>query len=159
MLFRSDGCTTRNDVLIAEAVSAPAVGAGCVLAGGSWYSAYDGVTTSDPGSFDIDHMVPLKEAWVSGAYAWSDARREAYANDLGVAYALIAVSASSNRSKSDADPSEWLPPLGAYRCTYVGEWLAVKVRWGLTVNYNEWIVLNRYANECPPFSGEVISAP
>lgn len=154
-----DGCDTRDEVLIAEAVTAPTVSAGCALTGGSWRSAYDGITTTDPGSFDIDHLVPLKEAWVSGAYAWSDTRRESFANDLGVGYALIGVSASTNRSKADQDPAEWMPPAGSYACTYIADWIAVKVRWSLTINYTEFTTLYRYASDCPPFPGEVTPLP
>src|SRR5688500_18250129 len=38
----SDGCNTRYEVLIAEAVTSPSVGSGCTLSGGRWYSYYDG---------------------------------------------------------------------------------------------------------------------
>ncbi|MEV0976570.1 hypothetical protein [Streptomyces sp. NPDC049915] len=55
-------------------------------------------------------MVPLAEAWDSGAWHWSPEEREAYANDLGDDRALIAVSATSNRSKADQDPTTWLSP-------------------------------------------------
>src|SRR5204862_764055 len=40
-----DGCDTRDEVLIDEAVRRPDVGAGCTLSGGKWYSKYDGITT------------------------------------------------------------------------------------------------------------------
>ncbi|WP_328538696.1 transposase [Streptomyces sp. NBC_00344] len=49
---------------------------------------------------------------------WTAARREAYANDLGAERSLVAVTAKSNRSKSDQEPSTWLPPLADARCTY-----------------------------------------
>ena len=52
-----DGCDTRHEVLIAESVVPARVGAGCAVTG-RWYSAYDGVTTTDPSTFDIDHVVP-----------------------------------------------------------------------------------------------------
>jgi hypothetical protein len=129
-----DGCDTRREVLIAEAVIAPTVSAGCSLSGGRWLSLYDDLTVTDPGGLDIDHLVPLAEAWDSGAYGWDAARRQAYANDLGVAWSLIAVSASSNRSKGDADPAEWLPPDASYTCQYVADWVAVKARWSLSVD-------------------------
>ena len=99
-----DGCDTRDEVLIKEAVVKPRVGAGCTLQGGEWRSRYDGLVTKDPSSFDIDHMVPLNEAWQSGAWTWSAAKRQAFANDLGYQASLIAVSASSNRSKGDSEP-------------------------------------------------------
>ncbi len=154
-----DGCDARAEVLIAEAVRAPAVGAGCALTGGRWQSTYDGLETTNPSSFDVDHMVPLKEAWVSGASGWSDDRRRAYANDLGVSYALIAVSAASNRSKADQDPAEWLPPLEAYHCVYVADWIATKLRWGLTIDLREYTTLFSYARRCPAPTFAIELAP
>lgn len=136
-----DGCDTRREVLIDEAVIPPSVSAGCSLSGGEWFSAYDGLTFTDPGDLDIDHVVALAEAWDSGAYAWDAARRRAFANDLGVPWSLIAVSASSNRSKSDKDPADWLPTNASVRCRYLGDWVAVKARWGLAVDDAERSVL------------------
>ncbi|HYF74610.1 MAG TPA: DUF1524 domain-containing protein, partial [Nocardioides sp.] len=78
-----DGCSTRNEVLLAEAEEAPGVGASCALSGGRWYSYYDGVSQTSASALDIDHLVPLAEAWDSGARSWSSATREAFANDLG----------------------------------------------------------------------------
>lgn len=144
-----DGCDARREVLISEAVVAPTIGARCDLIGGQWVSAYDGVATGDDSSFDVDHMVPLKEAWQSGAYAWSPSRREAFANDLDLPESLIAVSASSNRSKSDRDPADWLPPAASYRCQYLEAWLKVKVKWELTVDQREFQALRDNLLVCP----------
>lgn len=129
-----NGCDTRKEVLISEARVSPHIGAGCSLTGGRWWSAYDNLFITSASSLDIDHFVPLAEAWRSGAYRWSAGTREAYANDLGYSLSLIAVSASTNRSKSDADPAAWLPPFNAYRCTYVATWVAIKWRWRLTID-------------------------
>ncbi|MFJ4126118.1 HNH endonuclease family protein [[Kitasatospora] papulosa] len=133
----ADGCNTRNEVLLAEATTAPAVASGCKLTGGSWLSYYDGQEVTDPGALDIDHMVPLAEAWDSGASAWTAARREAYANDQGAAVSLVAVTARTNRSKADQDPAQWLPPAPDAHCRYVGEWVATKLRWQLTADTTE----------------------
>lgn len=130
----SNGCDTRREVLLAEAVDPPSIGAGCYLIGGRWVSLYDGIETTDPSTFDIDHVVALAEAWDSGASAWSLERRTRFANDLGVEWSLIAVSANSNRSKSDRDPTNWLPPMASARCEYLGMWLGVKVRWRLSID-------------------------
>ncbi|AZM51215.1 hypothetical protein DMA15_00290 [Streptomyces sp. WAC 01529] len=62
-------------------------------------------------------MVPLAEAWGSGASTWSAGRRQAHANDLGDERSLVVVTARNNRSKSDQDPAEWRPPLADARCT------------------------------------------
>ncbi|WP_208320398.1 cell wall-binding repeat-containing protein [Salinibacterium sp. ZJ77] len=139
----ADGCDTRREVLIAEATRSPAVGPGCSLSGGSWYSAYDGVETSDPSTFDVDHVVPLHEAWVSGAALWASTDRRAYANDLDFDRSLIAVSATSNRSKSDRDPSSWMPALPTYACEYAVDWVAVKYRWRLWVDEAERLALEQ----------------
>ncbi|MGW3334094.1 HNH endonuclease family protein [Streptomyces rubiginosohelvolus] len=142
---KSDGCNTRNEVLLAEAVVAPTVEAGCKLTGGTWTSYYDGQEVTSAGSLDIDHMVPLAEAWDSGASAWSAARREAYANDQGADVSLVAVTARSNRQKSDQDPADWMPPSPEAQCRYVGEWVATKLRWDLTADDRELQALKVYA--------------
>ncbi|MEU3706987.1 HNH endonuclease family protein [Streptomyces anulatus] len=142
----SDGCNTRNEVLIAEAVVAPTVGAGCKLTGGTWTSYYDGQEVTSAGSLDIDHMVPLAESWDSGASGWTAARREAYANDQGAHVSLVAVTARSNRQKSDQDPADWMPPSPDAQCRYVAEWVSTKLRWQLTADDRELDALKVYAD-------------
>lgn len=144
---QSDGCTTRQVVLIQEAIGGQR--SGCYMIGATWYSAYDGKTVSSASSLDIDHMVPLKEAWVSYASMWSPARRQAYANDLGYADSLVAVTASSNRSKSDRDPANWMPPNAAFECTYVESWVAVKYRCSLTMDPAEKNKVDSILARCP----------
>ena len=144
-----DGCDARREVLIDEAVAAPNVGSRCSLSGGEWLSRYDGKTASGNGSaFDVDHMVPLAEAWGSGAHNWAADRREDYANDLGYADSLIAVSASSNRSKGARDPAEWLPPAQGVHCWYAAAWINVKTRWDLTVDQAEADTLRSVLTGC-----------
>lgn len=130
---QADGCDTRETVLAREVQNGTRNA--CDVTG-QWVSLYDGKKFTVPSELDIDHMVPLKEAWVSGANTWSDYTREAYANDLDGAYSLIAVSASSNRSKSDKDPAQWMPPT-MDGCEYVARWVSVKHRWSLTVDTAE----------------------
>jgi hypothetical protein len=133
----ADVCNARYEVLIAEAVTKPRVTSSCRLYGGKWRSKYDGKTTTDPSTFDVDHVVALAEAWGSGAKRWTAGTRQRFANDLRYGASLIAVSASSNRSKSDREPGQWMPPTTSYRCTYVKRWIAVKWRWDLAVNTAE----------------------
>jgi hypothetical protein len=133
-----NGCSAREDVLIAESLSPAQVDPfGCKVIEGDWYSPYDGLTHTDPAELDIDHVVPLKEAWDSGAHSWSSARRRAFANDLSDARSLIAVTSSVNRSKGDKDPSNWMPPNRADWCRYIADWVAIKARWGLTMDQSE----------------------
>ena len=139
-------CDTRDEVLISESVvTATWSGTNCRITG-QWYSYYDGVSTTDSSTFDIDHMVALAEAHDSGGYAWSAATKEAFANDQGDPRSLVAVTASSNRGKGDKDPGEWLPLLE--RCRYIGEWVAVKHRWDLTADQAEKDALALQASNC-----------
>jgi hypothetical protein len=132
-----DGCDTRKEVLWAEAVIKPKESGRCTLTGGKWRSVYDKQNFTGSRGIDIDHMVPLEEAWASGAYKWTAATRQAFANDLGYARSLIAVSASSNRSKSANDPWLWMPTNASYRCQYINDWVAIKYRWNLAVDPTE----------------------
>jgi len=141
-----DGCNTRYEVLIAEAIVKPKVGAGCYLTGGRWRSAYDGKVFTNPTGLDIDHMVPLAEAWRSGAWAWTAAQRMDFANDLEDSRSLIAVTASLNRSKGDRDVAVWLP-LRA-QCNYISNWIAVKWRFDLTVDPVEGEFLQSKITAC-----------
>jgi len=138
-----DGCNTRCEVLRLERrATLPG------LSNGGWLSLYDGKVTENPSEFDIDHVVALGEAWRSGASQWDGARRQAFANDLDDPRALIAVSASSNRSKSDSDPSGWQPPNKDYWCEYVTAWMAIKLKWDLAVDPIEFTALQSIVESC-----------
>jgi hypothetical protein len=153
-----DGCNTRKEVLLRDAVTPPTIGAKCFLAGGEWFSVYDGLTFTDATLLDIDHVVPLAEAWDSGASAWSAARRKAYANDLGLPWGLLAVSASSNRGKGDRDPADWLPPRTEFLCEYLGDWVSIKARWSLTLDESEEQAIAGHS-ECAATGTQVLLAP
>lgn len=143
-----DGCNTRREVLIAESLTPVTVGTGCSLSGGSWHSAYDGLTFTDPADVSIDHVVAMAEAWDSGASQWAPDRREQFANELAVPWTLIAVSPRTNSEKSDQDPADWLPVVTSARCNYLADWLAIKVRWGLAVDQRERDAIGTLASGC-----------
>ncbi|MFF2191280.1 HNH endonuclease family protein [Streptomyces sp. NPDC058155] len=143
-----NSCNTRAEVLIAESRVAPTVEAGCKVTAGQWYSYYDGVIVTVPSQLDVDHMVPLAEAWDEGAKDWAAKRREAYANDISVERSLVAVTAKTNRSKSDQDPADWLPPLADAHCQYAADWVATKLRWDLTADAREINALRGVASGC-----------
>ena len=133
-----DGCDTREEVLIDESRSTAQVDRyGCKVVEGDWFSSYDGLRFTDPAELDIDHLVPLAEAWDSGASGWDAGRRQAFANDLDHPQALRAVSASSNRSKGDLDPGQWKPTRDAAWCEYANDWVTVKKAWDLAADQNE----------------------
>ncbi|MEW2577696.1 HNH endonuclease family protein [Streptomyces syringium] len=145
-----DGCHTRNEVLLAEATTAPEVTGRCTITRhtGQWQSWYDETVQTDKNDVDIDHMVPLGEAWDSGAAAWTAAERRDYANDLDDDRSLLAVRDSVNQSKADRDPAEWMPPAASATCRYLADWVTVKSRWHLSVDTSELTALHRIADGC-----------
>ena len=143
---QGEGCDTR-DVVLRRDGDGVAVAARCDIIAGTWFSVYDGETFDDPGDLDIDHMVPLANAWRTGAADWTDEQREAFANDL-TRPQLLAVSASSNRSKGDQDPSQWRPPRQDYWCTYAQSWITVKAYWNLRVTVEEKAALAEMLGTC-----------
>lgn len=145
-----DSCNTREEALIDESTSPAQVDPfGCKVIAGDWYSTYDKVTVTDPSGLDVDHVVALKEAWDSGAGRWTAAQREAFANDLSDPRALVAVTASSNRSKGEKDPPQWMPRNTAVHCTYLSDWVAVKSRWSLSMDESEYrFIEKRLKGQC-----------
>jgi len=141
-----NGCDTRAEVLLEEASTAPKIGVKCKLTGGKWFSSYDGKTITNASLLDVDHMVPLAEAWRSGAWKWSNAQRQSYANDLEDGRALIAVTLSTNRSKGDKDPALWMPQKD--QCKYVENWISIKLKYSLTADAKEAAKLNSLINKC-----------
>ncbi|MEU1789105.1 HNH endonuclease family protein [Streptomyces sparsogenes] len=119
----------------------------CRAISGHWVSPYDGVAAEAAGQLDIDHVVPLKEAWRSGAAVWTTEDRKAFANDL-MHSQLVAVSARSNRSKADKDPAHWQPPLAGYRCIYGRAWISVKHMYDLAVDPAERSALEGMLDTC-----------
>jgi hypothetical protein len=119
----------------------------CAATSGRWYSPYDGGVRYAASDVDIDHVIPLAEAWRSGANSWTTSRRQSFANDLSRPQ-LIAVTDNVNQSKGDQDPSTWQPPLSSYRCTYAKMWITVKYSWGLTLQSTEKTALQSTLNTC-----------
>jgi len=143
-----NGCNARQEVLIAESLTPVSVGARCSITGGTWYSHFDGLTFTESSKLDVDHFIPLAEAWRSGAHQWDRGTRTRFANDLGYSMSLIAVSASSNRSKGDRDVAGWMPPNRAFTCEYTYSWAKAKVRWDLAVDESELSALKRNWSGC-----------
>ncbi len=152
-----NGCNQRDDVLLRDAKPGTVrVGrqGRCdhdVLAG-TWVDPYTGRTLvfdnlkdlHQAEAIQIDHVVPLAEAWVSGARAWSADRRHRFANDLRE---LLAVDGPTNASKGDDDPAAWRPRRG-YQCTYAKRWIAVKHRWKLAADPSEVAALADMLGRC-----------
>jgi hypothetical protein len=142
----SGTCNTRETVLKRDGVGVT-VNSSCAPTAGSWTSPYDGATWTAASDVDIDHMVPLAEAWRSGAWAWTTAKRQSFANDLTNPQ-LWAVTDNVNQSKSDQDPSTWKPSLTSFWCTYAKAWIDVKYEWALTLNSTEKTALTTMLGHC-----------
>jgi len=147
-----NGCDTRNDILGRDLIAKTykAGTHGCLILSGTLLDPY---TASDilfvrggASEVDIDHVVALGNAWVSGASRWPYAERIAFANDP---LALLAVQASANRQKGDGDAATWLPSNKAYRCAYVARQVSVKIKFGLTLTPAEHDAIARTLGTCP----------
>ncbi|KAJ7835506.1 hypothetical protein B0H13DRAFT_2240077 [Mycena leptocephala] len=139
----SGTCDTRETVLKRDGTNV-VTNSACTATSGNWVSPYDGVATTLASDLDIDHLVPLKEAWLSGARDWTSAQREAFANDL-TRPQLVAVTDNLNESK---DPATFIPPLASYVCTYIRAWITVKHYYDLTIDAAEKTALTKYINAC-----------
>lgn len=149
---RKGECTTRETVLQQQGQGVT-VDEKCAPTAGTWHSTYDGVTTTNPDDLEIDHVVPLAEVARSGPVVngarqrpgdWSPAQREAYANDMT---GLVAVTGSSNSSKSDEDPATWLPSENP--CAYVTTWVQIKKKYNLSTDQAEHDAIASVLAHCP----------
>lgn len=143
--------TTRTRVLVEENVGTITYTSEteCSVKGGLWYDFYTAATVTDPARLDIDHMVPLENAHISGGWAWTTDKKRQYANDMSYWEHLIAVGASANRAKGSKPPNLWQPPNTAYRCEYAVRWIAIKGRWDLTITSPEQAALAAMLTSCP----------
>lgn len=142
----SGTCNTRETVLRRDGTDV-VVNSSCAATSGRWYSPYDGRTWTAASDVDIDHVVPLAEAWRSGASSWSTSTRRGFANDL-TRPQLIAVTDEVNQAKGDKDPASWKPQLASYHCTYSKMWITTKHHWGLTVQASEKAALQDMLDTC-----------
>ena len=142
---------TRAEVLIAESPEPVTYtsSSNCTVLGGRWYDPYTNAYFSVAHDLDVDHFVPLSDAYSSGGVGWAPDRRREYANSLADADHLIAVSASANRSKGDRAPDAWKPPNQGYWCEYAYDWIRIKYAWGLSATQSEWDALQSMIATCP----------
>ncbi|KAF2730766.1 secreted protein [Polyplosphaeria fusca] len=145
-ITQSGTCDTRETVLKRDGTNV-VTSSSCAATSGSWFSPYDGATWSAASDVDIDHVVPLSNAWKSGAASWTTSQRQAFANDLSNPQ-LIAVTDNVNQSKGDKGPEDWKPPLSSYYCTYAKMWIKVKDTYSLTVTSAEKSALTSMMGTC-----------
>ena len=145
---QADGCDTRAVVLRSESLRSTGQTSACTITTGKWISLYNGKTYRNAygGVVQIDHVVPVKNAWVSGAAGWTQATRVNFYNDLADPRALVAVDGPSNSAKGDSSPDEWLPAVN--QCLYVQYYAVTKYRWALTATQTEKASMASLAGAC-----------
>ena len=144
-----NGCDTRNDMLARDLTNLVMSGS-CKVMAGTLKDPYTAQSIrfvrGGPSEVDVDHMVPLSDAWQKGAQSWAFAKRVAFANDP---LNLQPTDSSTNRQKGDSDAASWLPPNKSYRCMYVARQAAVKKKYGLWVTSAEKAAMLRVLGSCP----------
>lgn len=152
-----DGKSTRQEVLEQESLIPVTWSAdGKKVLTGFWYDPFtqknfvrpNRTTGNKYAILQIDHIVPLKEAWESGAKNWTKAQRVEYANDMKNFGHLIAVRGGTNGAKGAKDPEEWTPPNGSFDCAYVITWSAIKAKWSLSMDTEEYAKIMNVLSEC-----------
>jgi hypothetical protein len=148
-----NGCDTRNDILqrdLANIIFKPGTHS-CVVLSGDLIDPYSGTTINfvrgniTSMEVQIDHVVALGNAWVTGAFKLTLEKRTEFANDP---LNLLAVKGVLNSQKQDGDAATWLPPLKSYRCTYVSKQIAVKAKYGLWVTAPEKAAMKSVLAKC-----------
>ncbi|CAH0019102.1 unnamed protein product [Clonostachys rhizophaga] len=122
-------------------------GSDCYPTSGSWTCPFDGKTHTVPSQVSIDHLVPLKNAWISGASSWTTTQRQAFANDIKGPQ-LWAVTTTTNSQKGDKSPDSWKPALTGIHCDYAAAWVQVKSSYSLTVTAAEKSALESMLDSC-----------
>ena len=144
----------RQEVLIAESLEPVEYedDRQCRVEWGRWWAPHLGHHLENPAHLDVDHHVPLRNAHLSGGWAWDEERKEEYANYLGDDAHLVAISARHNRSKGARGPEEWAPPDNDLWCQYSLDWAEIKQGWSLTMTPREAAIVMDMLHTCedPP---------
>ena len=124
----------------------------CRVISGEWFDPYTDQVYVKAWHVEVDHVVPLKNAYISGADKWSWKRRCAYFNYMGNKFHLMPIETVTNREKSDRSVEEWTPPNKKYQCQYVANWLKIKAIWSLRMSENEVNGINNVikTHNCDP---------
>ncbi|MEA2622649.1 MAG: hypothetical protein QOH61_1559, partial [Chloroflexota bacterium] len=140
-----NGCDAREDTLIRDGTNVKR-GPQCAIRSGIWVDQYSGRTYRAPRSLAADHLVPLANAWRSGARRWTRARRTQYANDPLV---LVVTSTQLDRQKGNRSPGQWKPPSRGNWFAYAERWIRIKSKYHLAVTRSERAALQVMLNAEP----------
>ncbi|GEP67845.1 GmrSD restriction endonuclease domain-containing protein [Cellulomonas soli] len=145
-----NGCDVRNDVLARDLTDVTYTSGNCKVATGTLnpdpYSGKTTAFTSAASTLDIDHVVSLGDAWISGAWAWDADTQHQFGNDP---MNTLAVDSGLNRAKSNDNAARWLPPNTTFDCQYVAIQIGVKYTYGLTVTQAEKDTMASVLAGCP----------
>lgn len=119
----------------------------CRVSKGLWLDPYGGKEYTSASDVQIDHFVPLKNAYRTGAWKWDGRKRCLYANYNNNTYHLIPVFGNENASKGDSGPEGYLPPNQAFTCDYLQRWLKVKLIWSLAMTPPEIEAIHKALND------------
>ncbi len=109
----------------------------CRVESGRWWAPHLGHHLENPRHVDVDHHVPLKNAHLSGGWAWDAERKEQYAIYLEDPDHLVAISSRHNRSKGVRGPGGAAAPDASLWHSYATDWAEIKERRGLTMTERE----------------------
>lgn len=144
-------CDTRNDILRRDMKDAKLDTDGCKVLSGTLADPYTGKNITfkqgreSSAAVQIDHIVALSNAWLTGAQDISPEQRRNLANDPRN---LLAVDGPTNQGKGDSDAGEWLPPRKDYQCTYVAKQIEVKTIYKLWVTRAEHDSMAKVLSGC-----------
>jgi hypothetical protein len=120
----------------------------CVVDSGYWYDPYTDSYYYLAKEVQIDHFVPLKNAYISGAHQWSEDRKKEYSTYTLYEYHLIPVYGPSNQKKGAKGPEDWLPENTDFHCAYINIWVEIKLFWELTVTQEEFDAIEAVSKNC-----------
>jgi hypothetical protein len=178
----NNGCDTRNDILKRDMLAYDKNqqikykdNKNCKIESGSLYDPYTnsikqfqyGTKTSS--DVQVDHMVALKDAWLTGAQDWDYNKRVQYANSPDV---LISSDGKTNMAKGDgncAGPSwnltvgtcdiwdnptiskvflVWQIPNYSWVCDYESKLVEIRQKWGLFVTSGQKQTYGKVLDTC-----------
>jgi hypothetical protein len=161
------GCQTNQVVEQRDNDQPGYVKSGCDPVGGLWYTPYDDPATTSQVpiawgttgqySLQVDHVIPVKDAWANSVRNWTDPQLAKDFNNDIYSPELITASTITNASKSDSSIEQWQPPNQQYVCTYAEMWVAIKYQWNIAIDgvlaqapatTNEYNWLSNELNSC-----------
>ena len=144
---------TRGFVLVRDSVTeVTKTASGCTVTDGNWNDPYTGRPHLKASDIQIDHVVALKNAYMTGGHEWNAAKRCLYANFMGNNFHLLPVNGPQNMKKSDHTPAGYVPPNKKFVCEFIKDWLNIKLIWSLRITPPEGAAIQQIAqdNQCDP---------